>query len=54
MKNCWPLANSFAPLIDIVGIAVMVGERKLNGRRTSVKIDNMMTSLDMLSMEIRR
>jgi hypothetical protein len=44
MKNCRPLANSFAPLTDIVGIAVMVGERKLNVRRTSVKIDNMMTS----------
>jgi hypothetical protein len=45
MKNCWPSANSFAPLAEMVGIAVMVGERKLNVRRKSVKIDNMMTCI---------
>lgn len=44
MKNCWPLANSFAPLTEIVGMAVMVEARKLNVRRTGVNIDSMPTS----------
>ena len=43
MKNCWPLANSFEPLTDIVGIAPIVWVRRLNARRKSVKIANMLT-----------
>jgi hypothetical protein len=36
MKNCWPLANSFAPLTEIVGIAVAVEAMRLSVRRTRV------------------
>ena len=44
MKNCWPLANSFDPLTEIRGIALMVGVRMLSARRTSVSTVNMLAA----------
>jgi hypothetical protein len=36
MKNCWPFENNFEPLTEIIGIARIVGVRKVNVRRMSV------------------
>ena len=42
MKNCCPFAKSFVPLTEIVGIALVMGARAANARRTNVYICNMM------------
>ena len=36
MKNCWPFAKNFVPLTEIMGIARIVGMRKVNARRMNV------------------